>query len=504
MADNDLSTVAYIYKRRYSDKQVTEVATREHATLDQLTKEGGFNGSGFYYPITYGNPQGISGTFLTAQSGASSLKGVQLAASRKKKYGVITIDGEAIAAARGDKGAFYDLVTRVTDGVLDEMGDSLAFDLFRDGTGMRGRGASISTNTVTLSNPEDVRNFKVGMTVIASPNANGTSARTGSTTIAALSRSAGTILLTSAAAITSLGATDYYFRAGDVGTCMEGFESSTPLTAPTAGDSFRGIDRSVDVEALSGTRVTTASIIEEDMGLCAVNCSTLGKKLKKGALNPIELLAPSSQLASTRRSKYQRRRRHGRRTASSTSIIQHPRRARCSVYSDPDCPTDARPPVRPRGARTSSTLDELPFTSCATTVKSVAPLDRSPDGDRESARARWLNYLQYRHRRARRRYLLAAVNPGAGRSSDRLVPLGSDASGAFACWFEPGRSREEKIPCHSHQTRIVARSRNASRIRFAFSARARPRLRSRCRFRRLERPPVGISPSVVSASATTA
>jgi hypothetical protein len=387
MADNDLSTVAYIYRRRYSDKQATEVATREHATLDQIMKEGGFNGSGFYYPITYGNPQGISGTFATAQSGASALKGVQLAALRKKKYGVITIDGEAIAAARGDKGAFYDLVTRVTDGVLDELGDSLAFDLFRDGSGMRGRGASLSTNTVTLTNPEDVRNFKVGMTVTASPNANGSSPRTGTTTIAALSRSAGTILLTSAAAITSLGGTDYFFRAGDIGTCMEGFESSTPLTAVTAGDSFRGIDRSVDVEALSGTRVTTASIIEEDMGLCAVNASTLGKKLKMGALYPTKFW----QVVRRLNAKVEYQKGGGTADYGFEYVMIHTPAGSLKVYSEPDCPIDRFRLYNPE-AHVVKTLDEMVHI----VRDDGRPSLRSTGADSIEIRSRsMLNYIQY-------------------------------------------------------------------------------------------------------------
>jgi hypothetical protein len=387
MADNDLSTVAYIYKRRYSDRQTTEVATREHATLDQIAKESGFTGSAFYYPITYGNPQGISGTFTTAQSGAATLKGLQLAASRKKKYGVVTLDGEAIAAARGDKGAFYDLVTRVSDGILEEMGDSLAFDLFRDGNGIRGRGASISTNTITLSNPEDVRNFKVGMTVGASPNATGSSPRTGTTTIAALSRSAGTILLTSAAAITSLAGTDYLFRAGDVGTCMEGFDAATPLTAPTAGDSFRGVDRSVDVEALSGSRITSASIIEEDMGLCAVNISTLGKKVKMGCLYPTKFW----QMVRRLNAKVEYQNGGGTANYGFEYVMIHTPAGSLKIFSEPDCPVDKFRLFNPE-AHALKTLDEMVHVI----RDDGRPSLRSTGADSIEVRVRsMLNYIQY-------------------------------------------------------------------------------------------------------------
>jgi hypothetical protein len=73
MADaSTLTTLAHIYKRKYSDKQVADVAMREHPTFSLIAKEGGFTGTKFYYPIDYAYPQGVSGTFADAQSGASS------------------------------------------------------------------------------------------------------------------------------------------------------------------------------------------------------------------------------------------------------------------------------------------------------------------------------------------------------------------------------------------------------------------------------------------------
>lgn len=290
MAGSDLTKTAYIYKRKYSKKQVGDIAMREHPFFAMVEKQGGFGGVAHFYPIKYGNPQGISGTFSDAQSGASTSKGVQLQANRRKKYGVITLDGEALAASREDDAAFLSLVTTETDGVIEEVGDSLAFDAYRGGNGQRGRRSSISTNVVTLSAADDARNFKVGMTVIASANADGSSPRSGSTTVAAVDEDAGTVELTSAAAITSFSDNDYLFRKGDPGTCMEGLEALFPLTAPVYGsDSFRGIDRGADSRRLAGVRVDdTPTVIEENAGLVAVKISQVGKKANVGFLNPIK------------------------------------------------------------------------------------------------------------------------------------------------------------------------------------------------------------------------
>ena len=289
MATNE-QEVAYVYKRRYSDKQVAQIVMRECPTFFQMAKEGGFDGAGLWYGITYGNPQGVSSGFAAAQGAANGLKGVQLAVQTKLKYGVIQLDGPSMEKARGSKGSFFDFVTRHTDGILEQMGQDLAFDLMRDGTGVRGQRASISTNVVTLTNRRDVDHFKVGMTVVAGPNRDGSSLRTGETTVAKLNRRAGTIDLTSAAAITSFANSDFLFRKGDPGECMEGMESCTPLIAPTSADTFRGLTapgRSVDVEALAGSRIDDDSLFpEESLADVAVEISTIGKKVRKGVVYP--------------------------------------------------------------------------------------------------------------------------------------------------------------------------------------------------------------------------
>jgi hypothetical protein len=387
MAASDLTTVAYIYKRNYSDRAVGDLAMRDHPTFHQIAKEGGFTGVTFHYGIRYGNPQGISGAFADAQTGAASSKGVQLAASRKPKFGVITLNGEAIAAAEGNKGAFLDLVTQETDGVIEEMGDSFAFDLFRDGSGNRGRRASISTNTVTLTIADDARNFKVGMTVIASPNADGSSPRAGSTTVAGVDEDAGTVTLTSAAAITSFANNDYLFRKGDPGTCMEGMEKLTPLTAPSGGENFRGIDRSVDPRRLAGVRINDTSVYpEETIGTIAVKISQVGKKANRGALNPIRFWEASRRLGA--KVEYQ----GGGGTADYAFefINVHTPAGIVKVYSDPDCPTD-RVRVYNAEAHYLKHLRGLPHIVMDDGIKSL----RAAAADDIEARARgWVNYVQ--------------------------------------------------------------------------------------------------------------
>lgn len=337
------TTVAFIYKKMYGDG-VGDAASREHPLFYNLRKVPKFRGESFRYSVKYGNPQGVSGTLATAQSGAASSKGIQFEAFRFKKFGIITLDGESIAAAEGDDGALVDLVTTETDGILAEMVDSLAYDVYRDGTGKRGKRLSASTNVITLTVADDARNFKVGMTVIASANANGSSPRAGSTTVAAVDEDAGTVTLTSAAAITSFADADFLFRAGDPGTCIEGLELLTPLTAPAPGDNFRTKDRSVDPPRLAGSRVNDlTNVIEENAGIVGVKLNQRGRKAKEYYLNPVNFFQVVRRLGA--RVEYSNP--GGNADVFFETFTLHTPGGTLKTYSDPDCPIDRGRVVNP-------------------------------------------------------------------------------------------------------------------------------------------------------------
>lgn len=281
------SNVTYIYKHRYSDRQATEIAKRDHTTLYAIAKEGNLDGIDFNYEITTGNPQGIADSFSGAQSAAENLKGVQPAAIPFTKYADLQLDGPSMKRARGGKASFYDFLTRSQDGILDELGADVAFNLQRDKSGVRGRRASISGNIVTLTQQRDVERFKRGMTVAACTGSDGTGARSGTAKVVGLNRTNKTITLDDQSTIIGFSDNDYLGRANCLGTGFEGMATCTPLSVPTAGDSFRGFDRSVDAEALAGSRINdTSRYPEEVLGDLAVEISIVGKKVETACVFP--------------------------------------------------------------------------------------------------------------------------------------------------------------------------------------------------------------------------
>jgi hypothetical protein len=307
--------------------------------------------------------------------------------TRKPKFGVITLNGEAIAAADGNKGSFLELVRQETDGKIEEMGDALAFDLYRNGTGVRGRRSSESGNVITLTVTDDARNFKVGMTVVADNAADGLSPNTGSTTVTAVDEDAGTITLASAAAISSFADNDYLFRKGDPGTCMEGLELLTPLTTPSSGESFRGIDRSADPRRLAGVRINdTDTSIEENIGLAAIKVSQIGKKTKKAYINPINFHA----VARRQNAKVEFQSAGGNADYGFEHITVHTSAGAMRLVADPDCPTNRVFGIHPEEHYLKH-LRGVPHIIMDDGLGSI----RSTDEDGIQARARaWVNYAQ--------------------------------------------------------------------------------------------------------------
>lgn len=388
MAASDLTTVAFILKRDYSTRTVADMAMRDHPLFNSITKEGGFEGDSHFYSMKYQNGQGVSGTFANAQANAKAMVGKQLQAYRRPKYGVYTLKGELMAATRSNKGSFMRVVNKEVDGVIKEMGDSFAFDLYRDGNGIRGRRASLSGNVVTLTVADDARNFKIGMTVGSDNTSTGLSPNTGTTTVTAVNLKAGTITLNSAAALISFADNDYLFRDGDPGTCMEGLSLCTPLVAPVLTvDSFRGIDRGSYPELLAGSRVDdTSTSIEENIGLLGVQIGAAGQMTREAYLNPIRMF----QVARRLNAKVEYSKAGGSVEWGFQYITIVTPAGTVKLISDPDCPTNLFYLVNPE-SHYLKTLDALPHII----EDDGRPTLRAANADDIEGRARgWVNYFQ--------------------------------------------------------------------------------------------------------------
>jgi len=255
-------------KEFYTDDAVQNTVYKDNPFLALLPKNKSWEGDTLPIPITYGNPQGRSRTFATAQSNKGNSLHKKFNLTRVKDYSLFSVDNETLKASRSNRGAFMQALTTEADGALQAGTRNLAIGLYGSGSGKMGRlnNVGVATPIATLSEAEDVTNFEVGMSIVLSAADGGGAVRAGTLTVLEVDRDAGTVTFTGniVAGVAAAAITDYMFVEGDYDLAEAGLEAWLPGTAPTAGDNFFGVDRSADPTRLAGLRIDGTGLpIEE-------------------------------------------------------------------------------------------------------------------------------------------------------------------------------------------------------------------------------------------------
>lgn len=258
-------------KTKYDQKNIAILTYADDPFLAMIRKDTSFGGKDARVSLGYGNPQGGSVDFATAQAGATSTLDVAYLITRKNDYHVALFTGELMDGTQGDANSAYDGFKRVMDGAFYEAGASLEVQAYGNGGGARAQiGSGQGTPTITLKDPTQIVNFQVGMKVQIS-DTDGTSGALrdsgNSVTITARDADAGTLTAGANWSATVSGATanDYLFRKGDFGVCPPGMSGWIPLAAPGGSDSFLTVNRSADVTKLAGCRWTGTGSYEETL-----------------------------------------------------------------------------------------------------------------------------------------------------------------------------------------------------------------------------------------------
>lgn len=251
----DATSLTAIVKELYPDSKVREELYSKNPLFGILAKDRNAHGELVKVALRYGDPVTVSATFTerAATEGITASKYAAFDLTTVNEYGFAEITGESIDKTKNDRGSFIRIVDREIAGVMRQMKNRMSISLFRSGSGSIGRRASISTNTITLTNPSDTRFFEIGMRVQASSTDSASGVRTGYTHVTAVNRLGGTVTVNSAAAITSFSDNDYLFPRGDIDGKIKGLEAWVPASDPTSTPFF-GVDRSSDVTRLGGLR----------------------------------------------------------------------------------------------------------------------------------------------------------------------------------------------------------------------------------------------------------
>jgi len=280
----DMTSIQDGLKELY-DRASWLTALYEHDGLfTRIPKFEGFTGS--YYPVVtqYAGNARRSQDFAHAQANTSTFKVEKHLVHRVRDYAFARLDTESILSTRGDQGAFASYLDVEVSGARYALRRSLARGVYGDGSGVIGKvGSLVASDShdgspltaidglqtiVTLAAPADIVNFEVGQQLqFIATNTYGTP-RTATNEVIAVDRNLGKITITTSVATSDsthgIQANDFIFMKGDIAASVaayhriSGLDAWVPATAPTAGENFFGVDRSVDTR-LSGHRFTGAT-----------------------------------------------------------------------------------------------------------------------------------------------------------------------------------------------------------------------------------------------------
>lgn len=267
----DLTAANAALKELYDGQAVENLVYADNPFLAMVPKKTDFGGKYKPIPIITGNSQGRSATFSNAQGNQTAAQIQSFLLTRNHDYSIATIDNETMLASKTDKMSFLEGAKVVIDGAFGSITNSLAGALFRSGTGSVGQISAISSGVITLVNAGDVVHFEVNQTLQANATDGGTP-RAALGYVVAVDRGLGKITVASSAlggspaTPASWAANDYLLVQGDVNAKIKGLQAWLPATAPSGGESFFGVDRSVDRVRLAGLYYDgSAQSIEESL-----------------------------------------------------------------------------------------------------------------------------------------------------------------------------------------------------------------------------------------------
>lgn len=294
MSNMTQASVPGILKELYDDQKVQWLTYKDNPFLAMIKKEEKFPGKYWPNPVVYGLSQGASATFASAYNNQSSPSVAEFLVTRVADFSLATIDGQLLAAAQTDPGAFIDGAELMIDAAFQTAVNRIASAMFRNGAGTIGQisalthvsGSGPYITDITLTNPDDAVQFEIGQPLNDVQNADGSGSHStfaSPQVITAVNRNSGVLRTTGAVDATSDFTAAYYLAVqGDLPTLtnnnfqpsgstvtnsllkLAGLQAWLPLTAPTAGDSFFGVDRSLDVQRLAGVSFDGSALSLEE------------------------------------------------------------------------------------------------------------------------------------------------------------------------------------------------------------------------------------------------
>jgi len=265
------SELAPFLKEYWTENLKNRVRYEKHPFFAMIKKNTSAGGENCVVPIDVDDGGEGSATFSDAQATAVNTASIkrQFVIDWAEDFELAQVSNAAMRASRNKEHALEKAV-KETERAQRKLADRIARSIYRAGWGEKGvvgSSTNLSSKVIRLSNASDARFFHVGDKLVFSSSLNAATLRDSGDYVSVtkidvdtgdITTDAGTDLSTS---ITSIAAGDYIFNKGSRQNSatpsrlvIPGLAAWNPDSAPTAGESFFGVDRTTYTSRLAGLR----------------------------------------------------------------------------------------------------------------------------------------------------------------------------------------------------------------------------------------------------------
>lgn len=293
-----------LLKRLYPGK-VHEPFYKASKLASMCAKDTKFGGEGRYVNVTVSPTAGGSASFSDALASQKNSQDIRFFVTHKKEYQVFSIQNEAIARSQGDKNAIVELLKHEVGKARYAFSRAMAKRMWGNAGGSLCRldsGVTLTSTKLSPREPTDITGFEPNMQLeFASDDGSAASpaGRRGAPdrlTASSVFRGRSDRYVTTSAnlnTVSGITVNDYVFRRGDYANAMTGMRGWSPISDPSAAESFFGVDRTdYDLQRASGIRVNGSGADKEDtLQIAMAECQLAGGEVGDSVVcfvNPLD------------------------------------------------------------------------------------------------------------------------------------------------------------------------------------------------------------------------
>ncbi len=299
---NRAKAVAYMKERWLKEDKMQLALYEDSPMFGRLKKEANkVGGALMRLPLMNVRAQGRSANYAKAKLNVRGTDRKRFEVGYKNNYQLGQIEGDVMRDMNGDENALVEALDSEMKSVLTNLRIDMGFSVWGNGGAARGRVGAIGAGLagancrITLLSIADSRHFEKGMLLQASANdgsATGHALRggVGIIEITGVNKALGYLEFASDVTVTVTGlvVNDYLFADGDFKEKITGVAGWIPAVDPTGGENFFTIDRSTNVQTLSGIRLDISTMpMEEGIVHGLAICGHHGALPKDIYVNPI-------------------------------------------------------------------------------------------------------------------------------------------------------------------------------------------------------------------------